>query len=57
MDEWEDSPPLWESPRSPDVDHQPVPSYATTSGRGGPVVYDQEGLSQEQQIILENLQR
>ena len=33
------------------------PSYALTSGRGIPVVYDQEGLSEAQQITLENLRQ
>ncbi len=34
-----------------------LPSYASTSGRGIPVVYDREGLSKAQQIMLENLHR
>ncbi len=32
-----------------------VPSYASTNGRGVPIVYDREGLSEAQQITLENL--
>ncbi len=31
------------------------PSYTSMSGRGIPVVYDQEGLNKVQQITLENL--
>ncbi len=33
-----------------------APSYASTNGRGVPIVYDREGLSEAQQITLENLQ-
>ncbi len=33
------------------------PSYASMSGRGMPIVYDCEGLSEAQQITLENLRR
>ena len=32
-----------------------APSYASTNGRGVPIVYDGEGLSEAQQITLENL--
>ena len=31
------------------------PSYASTNGHGMPIVYDREGLSEAQQITLENL--
>ena len=34
-----------------------LPSYASMSGRGIPVVYDWEGLSEVQQITLENMRR
>ncbi len=33
------------------------PSYASTNGRGVPIVYDGAGLSKAQQITLENLHR
>ncbi len=33
------------------------PSYASTNGHGMPIVYDREGLSEAQQITLENLCR
>ncbi len=32
-----------------------APSYALTNGRGVPIVYNREGLSEAQQITLENL--
>ncbi len=34
-----------------------APSYALTNGQGVPIVYDREGLSEAQQITLENLHR
>ena len=34
-----------------------APSYVSTNGRGVPIVYDREGLSEAQQITLENLRR
>ena len=33
------------------------PSYASTNRRGMPIVYDREGLSEAQQMTLENLRR
>ncbi len=40
-----------------DLNTTEQPSYASTSGRGIPVVYDHEGLSKAQQITLENLRQ
>ena len=50
-DEWEAAPidpPNMENVTAP-------PSYASTNGRGMLIVYDREGLSEAQQITLENL--
>ncbi len=52
-DEWDSSPTestYLENPLA-------TPSYASTNGRGVPIVYDREGLSEVQQITLENLRR
>ncbi len=51
LDDW-DSDPIAVS----NMDNAMAPlSYALTQGRGMPVVYDREGLSETQQITLENL--
>ncbi len=50
----------WDSlPGQPTYSESPTeaPSYALTNGRGVPIVYDREGLSEAQQITLENLWR
>ena len=52
-DEW-DSDPI----AVPNMDNAMAPpSYASTQGHGMPIVYDQEGLNDTQQITLENLRR
>ncbi len=52
-DEWDSAPTAL-----PNMDNATAPpSYASTQGRGMPIVYDQEGLSETQQITLENLHR
>ncbi len=55
--DWDTTPLLPGQPTYMDTNQKEQPSYASTSGRGGPIVYDWEGLSQEQQIILEDLRR
>ena len=51
LDEWDSVP-----TDLPNMDNAMAPpSYASTQGRGMPIVYDQEGLSEMQQITLENL--
>ena len=50
-DEWEAAP-----IDPPNMENATAPSsYASTNGRGMPIVYDREGLSEAQQITLENL--
>ncbi len=52
-DEWDSAP-----TELPNLDTAATPpSYASTNGRGMPLVYDREGLSEAQQITLENLHR
>ena len=52
-DEWDSTP-----TESPNLDTAAAPpSYASTNGHGMPIVYDREGLSEAQQITLENLCR
>ena len=42
----------------PNMDNATAPpSYTSTNGRGMPIVYDREGLSEAQQMTLENLRR
>ncbi len=50
-DEWDSSP---GQPTYLETNTE-APSYASTNGRGVPIVYDREGLSEAQQITLENL--
>ncbi len=51
LEEW-DSDPI----AVPNMDNATAPlTYASTQGQGMPIVYDQEGLSESQQITLENL--
>ena len=52
-DEWDSSP---GQPTYLETNTE-APSYASTNGRGVPIVYDREGLSEAQQITLENLRR
>ncbi len=53
LEEW-DSDPI----TVPNMDNATAPpTYASTQGRGMPIVYDREGLSESQQITLENLRR
>ncbi len=53
LDEWDSAP-----TDSPNMDNAMAPpSYASTNGRGMLIVYDREGLSEAQQITLENLCR
>ncbi len=50
-DDWDSAPTA-----SPNMDTAAAPpSYASTNGRGMPIVYDHEGLSKAQQITLKNL--
>ena len=50
-DEWDSAP-----TDLPNMDNAMAPpSYALTQGHGMPIVYDREGLSETQQITLENL--
>ena len=50
-DEWDSAPTTL-----PNMDNATAPpSYALTQGHGMPIVYDREGLSETQQITLENL--
>ena len=52
------SPDEWDSALTdlPNMDNATAPpSYASTNGHGMPIVYDREGLSEAQQITLENL--
>ncbi len=54
-DEWSAAP----TPTDlPNMDHGTAPpSYASTNGHGMLIVYDREGLSEAQQMTLENLRR
>ncbi len=53
LDEWSSAP-----TNLPNMDNATAPpSYASTNSRGMPIVYDRVGLSEAQQITLENLCR
>ncbi len=53
LEEWDSDPIV-----VPNMDTAPAPpTYASTQGQGMPIVYDREGLSESQQITLENLCR
>ena len=54
------SPDEWSSASTdlPNMDNATAPpSYASTNGHGMPIVYDREGLSEAQQMTLENLRQ
>ena len=53
LEEWDSDPIV-----VPNMDTAPAPpTYQSTQGQGMPIVYDREGLSESQQITLENLRR
>ena len=54
-DEWSTAPTPTDLPNTDNA--TAPPSYASTNGRGMPIVYDREGLSEAQQMTLENLRR